>query len=236
MIDGLRLSASLMCSSFADLASEFDDLKAARVDELHVDVMDGVFVPNFALGPDFVREVAQLAKRVQLPVEAHLMVKEPGRCISVFEGIGLHRIVFHVEATSNLYRLTEYCRERFPEVFVAINPFTPLSALEYVAEAVCGVEVMTVEPGFAGQRFVPSSGEKIRRVRALLDHVNPRATIEVDGAISAQTVAGIRRAGAGLAVLGGSGLYSHPGGFKEAVDLLERALRIPAGDDIHERD
>ncbi|HHW15297.1 MAG TPA: ribulose-phosphate 3-epimerase [Firmicutes bacterium] len=227
MIKGLRLSASLMCSRFAALREELEVLKAARVDEFHVDVMDGHFVPNYALGPDFIREIAKLT---DLPIEAHLMVREPERCIGVFERIGVHRVAVHVESTTNLYRLVTHCKGAFPEVYVALNPLTPVASLELVAELVDGVEVMTVEPGFAGQPFAVTSEEKIRRVRNLLNAVNPAAAIEVDGAINVRTIWRVRQAGADLAVIGGSGLYSNPAGFAAAVDLLEQALEENLGE------
>ncbi len=202
-------------------------MEAANVDELHVDVMDGHFVPNYALGPDFLREVAKLT---DLPLEAHLMVREPERSIGVFERIGIHRVAVHVESTTNLHRAISHCKEAFPEVYVAINPLTPVTSLELVAGLVDGVEVMTVEPGFAGQSFASTSEEKIRQVRNLLNAVNPAAMVEVDGAINARTVRAVYQAGAGLAVIGGSGLYGHEKGFAAAVDLLEQALEENSGE------
>lgn len=217
----MRFSASLMCSNFRSLESEIAALEKAGVDEFHVDVMDGHFVPNIALGPDIAKAVAQMTDR---PVEVHLMVDEPERILHVFAGGRIKRVTVHVEATANLKRLFDTAHGLFEEVFVAINPFTPISSLEYAVRAADGVLVMTVEPGFAGQEFFPFSGEKIASLRSMLSRLGIERDIEVDGAIGPRSIGEVFAAGANIAVLGTSGLYRPNETFESALGKLRDIL------------
>lgn len=217
----VEFSASLMCSSFRRLDEEVQALKEAGIEYLHLDVMDGRFVPNYGLGVDLVREVLRFSP---LPAEVHLMVENPELGLHSFADMGVRRIIFHVEATRTPIRLVEHARELYPEVFVAMNPATPLNALEYCLNLLDGVCLMSVEPGFAGQRFVPTTPQKLRDLRRLADVSRPGLRIEVDGQVNVKTVASVVTAGANLLVLGSSGLYSHPRGFRAAVEALKEAM------------
>lgn len=216
------IAASLMCADFWRLGRQIGDLEAAGVDALHFDVMDGVFVPNLGVGP----QVYQAVRRhCTLPCDVHLMVSQPAAVIPLYEGA--EWMIVHAEADPRHTRwLLDEIRRRGSRPGLALNPATPPSALEGVIDQLELVLIMTVNPGFAGQPFIPAMVDKVAAVRALLNgHGRPDALICVDGNINVATVPALAAAGAGMFVGGSSGLFLPDVSLADAV----RALRQAAG-------
>lgn len=219
-----------MCSDFKNLERELHELEKAGIDGIHIDVMDGHFVPNFALGPDIARAVARMT---DLEVEVHLMVERPEYYIDLFSGCGIDRIQVHAESTTNLLRLLQSCAREFEYVDIVANPLTPLCMIEDTFKLVSGVCVMTVEPGFAGQDFAPGSLPRIRRIKESVPELGFRGqpfSIEADGHVNLETIGGLAQAGVTSVVLGSSGLYKVSGGFSEAVRALAREISVASED------
>ncbi len=217
----VTFAASIMCSGFRNLEAEVHALAEAGIEWLHLDVMDGHFVPNYGLGVDLIRELISFSP---LPGEVHLMVARPELGLERFSGMGVRRIIFHVEATHTPLRLIERAREAYPEVWVAVNPATPLGVLDYCLEAVDGVCLMSVEPGFAGQRFVANTPTRIQQLRQMAEAQHPGLLIEVDGQVNLKTVRAVVMSGADVLVVGTSGLYRDPLGFRAALKSLKEAI------------
>jgi ribulose-phosphate 3-epimerase len=195
----VRLAPSVLSADFAQLG---DDIRAAErggADLIHVDVMDGHFVPNITIGPPVVRAIKRVAK---VPLDVHLMIEEPDRYLDDFVEAGAAMISVHVEVLPHLHRTLSYIKKLGAKAGVVLNPSTPVIAIENVAGDVDFVLVMSVNPGFGGQSFIPRSVEKIRQVRTLLDHAGSAAPIEVDGGIDLNTIRTVVAAGAELIVAG----------------------------------
>ena len=212
-----KIAASLMCVDFADIRGSIKKLEQAKIEYLHIDIMDGRFVPNFTLGPDFVRNIRRMS---DIPCDIHLMVCEPERHISIFEPRIGDIISVHAEATCHLQRTLQQIKDTGATAAVALNPATPIDALRYVIDDIGVVLVMTVNPGFAGQKLVPATLEKIANVRQLLDGRDVR--IMVDGNVSIENARKMRAAGADIYVAGTSSL------FIEGRDLEECAAELRA--------
>lgn len=194
-----------MCCDFFDLRAQTGVFEKNGIELLHIDVMDGGFAPNFALGVDFAR---QLKKNCAIPLDIHLMVREPERHIDSFP-VGSGDIVsVHIESTSDMRGCLEMIKARGARAFVVLNPETPAEALLPLTDAIDGVLVMAVRPGFAGQRMLEGTIEKIARVRRLLDEAGREdAEIEVDGNVSIENGIRMRGAGANIFVLGTAALF-----------------------------
>jgi ribulose-phosphate 3-epimerase len=193
------IAPSILAADFAALGEQIAAVEQGGADLIHVDVMDGHFVPNLTLGPPVVRSIRRITS---LPLDVHLMIEEPDRYIEAFAGAGATRISVHVEVLPHLHRTIQFIRSLGLAGGVAINPATPVGALEEIAPDVDHVLVMSVNPGFGGQTFIPRSESKIRAVRGLLDrHVNG-APIEVDGGIDTSNAARVVSAGAGILIAG----------------------------------
>ena len=205
---------SILSADLGRLGDQVREAAGAGADRIQVDVMDGHFVPNLTFGPAAVAAVKAAAPA--LPVEAHLMVANPERHLEAFAKAGAGYIQVHVEATASLYRTVTAIRELGALPGVAISPATPVELLRDILPYIEQVNVMTVEPGFGGQAFIPHSPEKIRRLRALSESVE----IEVDGGIDASTAPLVAAAGA-TALVAGSSVFGH----REGVAAGVRALR-----------
>ncbi len=207
---------SILSADAGRLAEQVREAEAAGADRIQVDVMDGHFVPNLTFGP-LVVEAARRATK--LPIEAHLMVERPELFLEAFVKAGATLIEVQVEATTSLYRTVQTIRELGAKPGVAINPATPVEDLREILPYVDLVNVMTVEPGFGGQKFIPGSPEKIRRVRALSADLE----IEVDGGIDARTAPLVVAAGATVLVAGSS-VFGYKGGVAAGIKAIRDAL------------
>ncbi len=197
-------------------ADQVAEAESGGADRIQVDVMDGHFVPNLTFGPLIVEAVRRSTK---LPIEAHLMVERPELFLEAFVKAGATLIEVQVEATTSLYRTVQTIRELGAKPGVAINPGTPVEDLREILPYIDLVNVMTVEPGFGGQKFIPHSPEKIRRVRALSKDIE----IEVDGGIDARTAPLVVAAGATVLVAGNS-VYGYKGGVAAGIKAIREAL------------
>jgi ribulose-phosphate 3-epimerase len=212
----IRIAPSLLTADLARLGDEVATMEASGVDRIHWDVMDGCFVPNLTFGPDV---VAATRPHSSLPFDAHLMVADPDRLLGRWVAAGCGLVTVHAEACTHLHRTLGAIRELGAQAGLALNPATPPSAIEHVADLVDLVLVMTVNPGFGGQRYLASMEPKIAAVRAIVDRTGRDVEVEVDGGISADTIDAAWRAGADSFV-SGSALYRHPGGPAAAVAEL----------------
>jgi ribulose-phosphate 3-epimerase len=195
----ILIAPSLLSADFAALGDAIMVVQDAGADLIHVDVMDGHFVPNITIGPPVVKWLKRVAR---VPLDVHLMIEDPDRYAEAFVDAGASSLTVHAEAVVHLHRTIHFVKGLGVKAGVALNPGTPVSALEEIAGDVDYVLVMTVNPGFGGQTFIPRSESKVRAVRALLDGAGSRAPIEVDGGIDVHTAPRIVAAGADILVAG----------------------------------
>ena len=193
------IAPSLLAANFVRLAEDIAKVEAAGADWLHLDIMDGHFVPNLTFGPPIVAAIRKITK---LPLDVHLMVTNPAALVDAFAAAGADWLTVHVETEPHLHRLVTHIRELGVRPAVVLNPATPLSSLEEILPEVDMVLVMSVNPGFGGQKFIPSSIDKIRRLKKQIIAVNRDVLIEVDGGINVVTSPLVREAGAEVLVAG----------------------------------
>ena len=193
----IKIAPSILSADFAALGADIARVESAGADQLHVDVMDGRFVPNITIGPPV---VAAVRKRTRLPLDVHLMIVEPERYISEFVAAGADMVTIHLEACTHLQRALAQIRELGAKAGVALNPSTPAAALEYVLDDLDLVLVMSVNPGFGGQSFIPSAHRKIREVRTRLG-ARP-VDVSVDGGVKAGLAKALAEDGASVLVAG----------------------------------
>lgn len=202
----VRLAPSILSADFAALGAAVQAVERGGADLLHLDVMDGHFVPNLTIGPAVVQAVRRVSS---LPLDVHLMVTDPDRYLDAFAEAGAAAISVHVEVLPHLHRTIGAIRDLGCRAGAAINPATPLSALEEIAGDLDVVLLMSVNPGFGGQAFIPGSESKIQRVRELLDRTGSRADIEVDGGVDRTNIARVVAAGASI-VVAGAAIFGEP--------------------------
>jgi ribulose-phosphate 3-epimerase len=195
----VRIAPSILSADFADLGRAVAAVERGGADLIHVDVMDGHFVPNITIGPPVVRALRRVC---HVPLDVHLMIEHPDRYIDAFVEAGAAMISVHVEVLPHLHRTVSYIKSAAVRAGVVLNPATPVGALEQIAGEVDFVLVMSVNPGFGGQAFIPRSEEKIRAVRALLDEGGSAAPIEVDGGVDQRNAARLVAVGAEILVAG----------------------------------
>jgi ribulose-phosphate 3-epimerase len=195
----VRLAPSILSADFSNLAADVAAAERGGADLIHVDVMDGHFVPNITIGPPVVRAIKRVSN---VPLDVHLMIEEPDRYIDDFVAAGASLISVHVEVLPHLHRTISYIKKCGAQAGVVLNPSTPVVTIENVVSDVDYVLVMSVNPGFGGQAFIPRSLDKIRAVRAMLDAVRNPAPVEVDGGIDLNTAPHVVAAGAELLVAG----------------------------------
>lgn len=196
----VRIAPSILSGDFANLGKTVQDLERAGADLIHIDVMDGRFVPNLTLGPPV---IAALRSYTDLPFDVHLMIAEPERSLHAYADAGASSITVHVEACTHLQRTLAAIHESGAQAGLAFNPGTPVGALDYVLDDVDLILIMTVNPGFGGQSFLPAMLHKITTVKEKLDrHGKSAIAIEVDGGIHKETAALVKAAGASVLVAG----------------------------------
>ena len=212
----VKVAASILAADFARLGEHVRQAVAAGVDWIHVDVMDGNFVPNISIGPPVVRALRRVTS---LPLDVHLMIVSPDRYLEEFVRAGADRLTVHVETCDHMHRTIQRIRELGIKPGVTLNPGTPLSSLEAVLPDVDLVLVMSVNPGFGGQSYIPRSTTRIARLRAMLDELGSQAELEVDGGINADTVSEVVEAGATVLVAG-TAIFNHRASVRENIQLL----------------
>ncbi len=216
----IQIAPSVLPADFARLGDEVAALEKAGCDLIQWDVMDGNFVPNLTFGPDV---IAAARRHTSLPFEAHLMVTDPDLMAARYVEAGCSRLIVHVEACQHLHRTLQNIASLGATAAVALNPSTPVAEVANVLDLVDLVLVMTVNPGFGGQAYIATMEPKIAEMRAMIDNagLSDSIDLEVDGGISASTVAGAAGAGANL-LIAGSALYRHPDGLAAAVAELRQ--------------
>lgn len=208
---------SILSADFANLGRDIEMLNRSEADWIHIDIMDGVFVPNISFGFPVLKYVARLARK---PLDVHLMIVQPEKFIPEVKALGAHVMNVHYEACPHLHRVVQQIREAGMQPAVTINPATPVALLKDIICDVYMVLVMSVNPGFGGQKFIEHSIEKVRELRELIRESGSQALIEVDGGVNRETGARLVAAGAD-ALVAGSAVFSAPD-QEEAISILKR--------------
>jgi ribulose-phosphate 3-epimerase len=215
----VKIAPSILAADFLRLGEEVQACERGGADRIHFDVMDGVFVPNISFG---LPVAAAVRRATPLPLEAHLMISRPDLYVEAFVEAGCDTIIVHQEVSPHLDRTLRHIKELGKRAGVALNPSTPIAALDDVLELLDLALVMTVNPGFGGQRFIPTMLDKIARARALLDARNPGCELEVDGGVDERTLGPAYAAGARVFVAG-TAVFAHPAGPAAGLRALVTA-------------
>ncbi|MCK6629111.1 MAG: ribulose-phosphate 3-epimerase [Anaerolineae bacterium] len=222
----VKLAPSILAADFARLGEQVKEAEAAGVDYIHVDVMDGHFVPNITIGP----LIAQALRPVtRLPLDVHLMIEQPERYLADFARAGADILTVHVETCPHLHRTIQQIKELGVKAGVTLNPATPLSSLEEILPEVDLVLIMSVNPGFGGQAYIPGSTAKIARLRAMLDAIGSQADLEVDGGVNPATIGEVVAAGATVLVAGSAIFNQHAPvwqNVQQLRDLCFQAMEV----------
>ncbi|MCC6801124.1 MAG: ribulose-phosphate 3-epimerase [Anaerolineae bacterium] len=217
----IRIAPSILAADFTRLGEQIAEAEAAGADYIHIDIMDGRFVPNITMGP----LIVAAARRVTaLPLDVHLMIVEPEKHIPAFAGAGADLISVHVEVCPHLHRVVQQIREAGVRPAVALNPHTPAVAIKEILPFVEMVLVMTVNPGFGGQSFIPETLPKLREIHQMIEAAGRVIDLEVDGGIDAHTAPQVVAHGANVLVAG-TAIFGAPEGIAAAMGAIRAALR-----------
>ena len=222
---GITIAPSILRADFGRLAEQVREAEAAGADAIHIDVMDGHFVPPITIGPMVVEAVR---RATTLPLDVHLMIERPDLLIEAFRTAGASNLTIHVEATPHPHRVLQEIRAAGLSAGIGLNPGTPVSAIEELLSGVDTVLVMSVNPGWGGQPFIPSTVEKMRRIRELLDEGGLAAVLEVDGGVSRETAGACVTAGARMLVAGNA-VYGAPAGVGAGMAQIRAAIAAAMG-------
>ena len=216
------IAPSILAADLNHLGEQVKSAVAGGADWIHVDVMDGRFVPNISFGPNAVKAVRRVT---DLPIDVHLMIVEPEKHLQAFADAGTNHITVHYETCPHIHRTLQSIREMGMSPGMVINPGTPINVLSELTHDFDSVLIMTVNPGFGGQSFIPSMYDKIRRTRALLEKSGSKAEIQVDGGISSETIKACYEAGA-TNFIAGSAVFRHEDGVAAGITALRTAIGL----------
>jgi len=219
MSETIKIAPSILSADFACLAKQIEEAEAAGADYIHVDVMDGHFVPNITVGPLVVKALRHITS---LPLDVHLMVEKPEQFLEEFSNAGADIITVHWEACPHIHRALEKIKRMGKKAGVSINPATPVWVLEEILDEVDLILAMTVNPGFGGQKLIPSTLSKVEKLKRMLSERGLATEIEVDGGINEETAPAAVRAGARILVAGAA-VFESPWGIREALQRIRRA-------------
>lgn len=215
----MKIAPSILAADLSRLGEEIQAVEAGGADWIHVDVMDGHFVPNITIGPVV---TAGARRATDLPLDVHLMISNPDDYVDDFVKAGADWVTVHAEACTHLHRTLARIGELGAKAGVALNPATPLSAIEDVVEHLDLLLIMSVNPGFGGQSYIPRSSDKLRRARAMLDAAGSSAELQVDGGVGLSNIAEVAATGASV-IVAGSAVYGYPEGATAGVSALRSA-------------
>ena len=220
MSGAVKLAPSILAADFAYLGEKVAEAEQAGADRIHVDVMDGHFVPNLSMGAPIVKSLRRVTR---LPMEIHLMISDPDLFLDEFVEAGSDSFLVHWEGNANLHRTVQRIKSLGKRAGVAINPATPAAVLEEIIQDVDQVLVMTVNPGFGHQHFIPATLQKIGRVRQMVEQINSACDVEVDGGIDADTAASVVAAGANVLVAG-TAIFGECEGVAASMERLRDSV------------
>lgn len=215
----IQIAPSILSCNFLELGKEIEDVEKAGADLIHIDVMDGHFVPNITIGPLIVEAIKGIALK---PLDVHLMIKNPSKFVQDFIAKGADILTIHAEADKHLFRTLEVIKSSGKKAGVSLNPSTPLAFLDHVIHIVDLIVIMTVNPGFGGQAYIPSMEEKIRNTRKMIEKTGRKIDLEVDGGLKADNARKVVQAGANVLVMGTEIFHSKD--YKKKIQEVRKKI------------
>lgn len=215
----IQIAPSILSCNFLELGKEIEDVEKAGADLIHIDVMDGHFVPNITIGPLIVEAIKRIALK---PLDVHLMIKNPSKFVQDFIAKGADILTIHAEADKHLFRTLEVIKSSGKKAGVSLNPSTPLAFLDHVIHIVDLIVIMTVNPGFGGQAYIPSMEEKIRNTRKMIEKTGRKIDLEVDGGLKADNARKVIQAGANVLVMGTEIFHSKD--YKKKIQEVRKKI------------